>query len=54
MSAPTSADIEKIIETTDRLERDIAFVNSLVMAPQLIQGTRYKYVFNNEIIVTEG
>lgn len=53
MSAPTSADIEKIIETTDRLERDLAFVNSLVMEPQLQQGTRYKYVFNNEIIAAE-
>ena len=46
MAAPTEKDIEEVVVMRDRLERDIAFEESVQMEAVQIEGTRYKYVIN--------
>ena len=43
MAAPTEEDVNRIVRTTEQAKQNTAFVASLKMDAQQIEGTRYKF-----------
>lgn len=46
MSAPTQEEVNNLIHAKERAENAIAFADSVKMDVQNIEGTRYKFRFN--------
>ena len=44
----TQEQIERLLAAEDRAERDIAYQESIVLAAELIDGTRYRYIISNQ------